>query len=82
MKAYLLDTIKDEAETADARFGTFRSSHEGLGVLLEEFAELQDAVRLNDAAAIAREAVHVAAVALRIAEAMENGETRARSGCK
>jgi NTP pyrophosphatase (non-canonical NTP hydrolase) len=62
-----------EAEKSQARFGEMASMHEGYGVLAEEVAELFDAVRLKQtdptrAGKIAREAMQVAAVALRIAE--------------
>lgn len=70
-----------EATLADEGYGPFTSSHEGLGVLLEEVAELQDAIRSNVDVAIACEALQVAAVALRIAEGMGQPATRQRSGC-
>ena len=61
------------------RFGPFTSSHEGLGVVTEEYDELKDAIRANDPAAIIREAVQLAAVAWRLAEAMEVPATIERS---
>lgn len=70
------------AERAQDKYGDFSSMHEAYGVLAEEVAELFDAVRMrqdNDlklsshssegrALNIQREALDVAAVALRIAE--------------
>lgn len=75
-------TICDsEMSIADEKYGPFASAAEGLGVLLEEFHELRDAVRANDRGSIMREAVQVAAVALRLVESMGNEQTCKRSGC-
>ena len=62
----------DIATKAREKYGPFASMHEAYGVLAEEVAELFDAVRLrqdNDQRLlmIEREALDVAAVALRIA---------------
>jgi NTP pyrophosphatase (non-canonical NTP hydrolase) len=62
-----------EAEVAQHKFGDYASMHEAYGVLAEEVAELFEAVRMRQAdtqraRAICREAIQVAAVALRIAE--------------
>jgi hypothetical protein len=59
------DDVLCEVERASARFGPFNSSHEGLGVLIEEIRELEDAIRANSMEAIAKEAMQVSAVALR-----------------
>ena len=74
--------VAQEAVRADKRYGPFHSTHEGLGVLLEEFDELRDAVRANILPAIAREAIQIAAVALRLAEVCRRDEPefRERSG--
>lgn len=63
-----LQEIAAEADRAEERYGPFRSTHEGYGVIAEEVAELLDAIRENGPKAIRREALQVAAVALRIAE--------------
>lgn len=60
------------AMQADRDFGDFTSMHEAYGVLAEEVAELFDAIRLrqNDPrrpALCMKEALDIAAVALRIA---------------
>ena len=68
-----------EIVEADARYGPFRSSHEGLGVLVEEMDELRAAIHANDLDAVQREACQVAAVAMRLAIAMNVKETAARS---
>lgn len=75
-----LIAIVGEATGAEKRYGPFHSSHEGFGVLAEEVAELLDAIRANDREAVEREAVQVAAVAYRIAQACESREFCERSG--
>jgi NTP pyrophosphatase (non-canonical NTP hydrolase) len=75
----LLALLDAEAQRADARYGVFRSTHEGLGVLVEEFDELRAAIRSNDLDAVQYEALQVAAVALRLVEACANEETADRS---
>lgn len=68
-----------EVASADERYGPFKSSHEGLGVLTEEVSELISAIRSNDHEATQREAIQVAAVAFRLAVGMHVDETRWRS---
>lgn len=61
--------VVDELERAQSAFGPFHSAHEGYAVLLEEVDELKVEVwkspRKRDVAAMRREAVQVAAMALR-----------------
>ena len=75
----LLTQLSDEAESAQERYGPFASTHEGLGVLTEEYQELIEAIRSNDLKAVEREAIQVAAVAARIAESLSIEPTIARS---
>ena len=75
----MIKRIEREAKRAGARFGPFHSSHEGLGVLREEYLELEDAIRANDGTAIRRESIQIAAVALRLAEATATPEFKERS---
>lgn len=72
--------ILREIEAADARYGPMASSHEGLGVLYEEFTELTEAIRANSKADVEKEALQVAAVALRIVLSMGKEQTLNRSG--
>lgn len=62
---YLRD-IEAEANAAQNRFGGFTSTHEALGVLLEEFDELRDAIRENHLPSIKKESKQLAAVAYRL----------------
>ena len=66
----LLD-IKLEFMDASAEFGEFHNAHEGYAVLLEEVDELWENVKLNQSnkqriRKIHDEAIHVAAMALRL----------------
>ena len=65
--------VVQEAEQAQYQYGDFASHHEAYGVLAEEVDELFDAIRLKQsdptrAPSIDREAIQIAAVALRLAE--------------
>jgi len=68
-EAELIESVLGEIAKAAKRYGPPASSHESYGVLCEEVAELFDAIRSNDLAQIKTEAVQVAAVALRLADA-------------
>lgn len=73
--------LASEVIEADDRYGPFASSHEGLGVLTEEYHELVEAIRSNKSESIREEALQVAAVAVRLAMAMDEPATLGRSGC-
>ncbi len=63
-----LALIEHEANRAQQRYGDFTSTHEGLGVLVEEMRELEEAIRANDMIEISREAQQIAAVAARLCD--------------
>jgi len=63
------DAVLLEAHRANARYGLPTSTHESLGVLIEEMDELREAVRGNILVAVEREAIQIAAVAIRLADA-------------
>lgn len=68
----------DEALRATARYHRFNSSHEGYAVLQEAVDELWDAIKSNNLEAARKEAVQVAAMALRyIAEVPPTKEIKA-----
>ena len=65
--------VENERRVSQEMFGDFASMHEAYGVLAEEVSELFDAVKLKQQVPerkrmIAKEAIQIAAVALRIAE--------------
>lgn len=72
-KTLIANAIRIEADAALNRYGPFTSSHEAYGVLAEEVAELLDAIRSNKRFSVQREAIQVAAVAMRLAEQLESG---------
>jgi NTP pyrophosphatase (non-canonical NTP hydrolase) len=61
--------VKREALSTAEKWPAFRSVHEGFAVLLEEVHELWDEVRAKtvDPLKLRQEAIHVSAMALRIA---------------
>ena len=61
---YLVD-IHEEFDRATKRHGSFRSPHEGYAVLKEEVDEMWDAIKANDLDSARKEAIQVAAMALR-----------------
>jgi NTP pyrophosphatase (non-canonical NTP hydrolase) len=75
------DILYSEIEGADDKYGPFTSTHEGLGVLAEEYAELIEAIRRNDVDSIVHEALQVAAVAIRLACCLDYAIVRERSNC-
>lgn len=52
---------------AHAKYGDFASTHEALGVALEEWDEFRDAVRANALASVEHECLDLAAVLIRLA---------------
>jgi hypothetical protein len=83
MKLMRLETIGEidkRIAAADARYGAFASTHEALGVCLEEWNELCVAVQANALEDIAAEALDLAAACLRLAEAVNGTAFQARSG--
>ena len=60
--------IENHIKRANERYGYFASAHEGLGVALEEWTELIEAIHGNDLEAIREEAIDLAAVLIRLAD--------------
>ncbi len=67
--------IAKRIDAAQDRYGPFASTQEALGVALEEWTELVDAVRSNKLGAIEHEALDLAAVCIRLALACAAGGT-------
>jgi NTP pyrophosphatase (non-canonical NTP hydrolase) len=63
----VMAAIIDETSRAITNYEMPTSTHESLGVLLEEFEELREAIHRNDRDAIMKEAIQVASVAYRLA---------------
>lgn len=79
MNAEIEHALNDRIAAADARYGPFASTHEALGVGLEEWSEFCDAVHENDLPAAAREALDLAAVLIRFAGQWRDPELQRRS---
>lgn len=76
----VIDKIEDRIRKASALYGDFSSTHEAMGVALEEWDEFRDAVRANDLQAVEHECIDLAAVLIRIARNLRDFEhTRIRS---
>lgn len=74
--ASALDDVQRELAAAKAKFPAMRSAHEGYAILLEEVDELWEEVRKKqpqDKQAMRKEAIQVAAMALRFAEDICDG---------
>lgn len=71
LRAQAIGEVQLEANSADRRFGPFASAHEAYGVLAEEVAEFFDEVKMKEhersMSRMRREAIQIAACALRIA---------------
>jgi NTP pyrophosphatase (non-canonical NTP hydrolase) len=81
MRDALYHLIENECLLADKRFGPPTSTHEAIGVALEEWHELIDAVRANDLPLVRDECIDLIAILVRLAEAcsVEGGEFERRS---
>ena len=77
------DGLYDRIVEADSRYGDFSSTHEALGVFLEEWVELQGAIQQNDQTAVKHECLDLAAALIRLHDQIESSkEVRARSFTK
>lgn len=65
-KNVLAEIIQHAGESAD-RYGDFTSTHEALGVALEEFEELRRSIQQNLIEQTREEAIDLAAVCYRLA---------------
>ena len=70
----VIEKVRAEADRAAKRYGHPSSTHESLGVLLEEFDELRQAIHGNDLVSTGREAIQIAACAIRLASACLDAE--------
>lgn len=74
------DHISALIHKANARYGHLASTHEGLGVAMEEWDELREAVKSNNLPRIKSECLDLAAVLIRMAEDISgNQQTKNRS---
>jgi NTP pyrophosphatase (non-canonical NTP hydrolase) len=80
MEFETLDGISRRMADAQKRYGPFASTHEALGVCLEEWDELKSAVQANALESVRDEALDLAAACLRLAESIRTPDFVERSG--
>jgi NTP pyrophosphatase (non-canonical NTP hydrolase) len=68
----ITDELEHRISFAEHRYGDFASTHEALGVALEEWDELRDAVRVNDLQSVEQECLDLAAVLIRLARMLRS----------
>lgn len=76
------DGLYDRIAEADSRYGDFKSTHEAIGVAMEEWQELIDEIRRNDPNTIKRECLDLAAVLIRLHDQIGNAGLKLRSFAK
>jgi len=72
MASAIAEEVKHEIDQSESHYGPFHSLHEGLAVLREQYKELEDAIfwgvrETGDTKCVRKEAISIAAVAMRIA---------------
>ena len=76
------EALSSRIRGADQKYGPPASTHEAIGVALEEWDELKAAVHLNAREAIREEALDLAAILIRMYDELRPGSDMAkRSGC-
>ena len=63
---FYLTEITTELDRALKKHGNFNSTHEALGVILEEFEELKEAIKNGDEENGTEEAIQLAAMCLKL----------------
>lgn len=74
-----LGELEARIVAAKKRYGPLASTHEALGVCLEEWDELRAAVQANALESVREEALDLAAVCMRLAETCRNESFVSRS---
>lgn len=75
----MMGQIEARIAHADKRYGPFASTHEAMGVGLEEWNEFCDAVRANALGSVKWEALDLAAAMIRLARDIDNEQLQRRS---
>lgn len=69
----LIYEVKERIAAAAKRYGPFASTHEALGVAVEEWDELREAIRANKLGGVEMECLDLSAVLIRLARSLRNG---------
>lgn len=72
----LIAEIEERITKAHTRYGNFASTHEALGVAVEEWDELREAVRSNALGSVEAECLDLAAVLVRLARMLRQSNYR------
>lgn len=75
----IVGEIEKRIAAAQARYGAFASTHEGLGVACEEWDELRAAVQANKLDSVEWECLDLVAVLIKLSRDLKNKATRDRS---
>lgn len=76
-----MELLEARIDAADRLYGEFSSSHEAMGVCLEEWDEFRAEVKKNDIFAAQYEALDLAAALIRFHDQLtQSAELRKRSG--
>lgn len=78
----LFDELCSHLDDAQARYGDFASTHEALGVALEEWRELEAAIHANKLESVREEAIDLAAVLIRLADQCRSSEALRKRSTK
>lgn len=70
----VLKELNERIKTAEKRYADFTSTHEALGVALEEWNELQSAIQTNAIENICWEAIDLAVVLIRMVRQCRNDQ--------
>lgn len=76
------DGLIARIDASQDRYGDFSSTHEALGVFMEEWAEVLDAIRANDIEAIRKECLDLAAPLIRLHDQLATCEALRRRSVK
>ena len=74
--------LRDKMAQQDERYGPFASTHEALGVLLEEWDELRAAIQSNNLDDVQRECLDLAVPLMRLYEQLFEGARLRRRSVK
>lgn len=75
----ILRALEHRMSKAEERYGQFASTHEALGVAVEEWDELRDAIRSNKMGSVEWECLDLASVLIRLAMETRNPKLQNRS---
>lgn len=74
----VVDMVTTELKIAQGKFSSFKSGHEGYAILLEEVDELWHEIKHGNSTSARREAIQVAAMAIRFVVDLYNEEGKSR----